>query len=174
MNRGILVAICLLIGTLAYGCSPGPKSGSNLPPLASPVPVSSSTQVVKLASSPLTITRNGSAEAVVTLTITPGYHINANPASFPYLIATELQPGKLDGITPGKPVYPSPVTRKFEFAEEPLAVYEGEALIKLPLRAASPAQDQFLMPIKVRVQACDNEKCFPPAMIESSIPVKLN
>jgi hypothetical protein len=175
MTRTLRLTICLLTTVLFAGCSHGTNTGStHSPPLASPEPISSSAQVVKISSSPITIKQNGSADAVVTVTISPGFHINANPATFPYLIATELQPGKLDGITSDKPVYPSPMTRKFQFAERPLAVYEGDAVIKLPLRTTLASPGQSLMPIKVRVQACDHEKCFPPVTIESSIPVKLN
>ena len=168
-----LFSLVLALGPTS--CSRGANPGStNWPPLASPAPISSSGQVVKVSSSPVAIKQNVSAQAVVTLTISPGFHINANPATFPYLIATELQPGKLDGITSDKPVYPSPMTRKFQFAERPLAVYEDDAVIKLPLRTTLASQGQSLMPIKVRVQACDHEKCFPPVTIETSIPVKLN
>src|ERR1700694_522751 len=68
------------------GCSRETQTGTNSRPLASPEPISSSEQAVKLSVWPVMIPPNGSADAVVTLTISPGYHINANPASFPYLI----------------------------------------------------------------------------------------
>jgi hypothetical protein len=174
MKRSLTKATLVLCLTLA-GCSHANIVSTHSPPLASPEPISSSAQVVKISSSPVAIPSNGSAEAVVTLSISPGFHINANPATFPYLIATELQ--KIsdpdDSITAGKPVYPPAVKRKFQFANEPLAVYEGDVSIKLPLRVRGSARS-YPISIEVRVQACDNEKCFPPVTIESSIPVKLN
>lgn len=118
---------------------------------------------------------NGSADAAVTLSIASGYHVNANPATFPYLIATQLQAAGGDGLSTGKPIYPAAVKKKFEFAPEPLAVYEGEAAIKLPLRAENNAtKGDRSLPVKVRVQACDSEKCYPPATIEGSIPINVD
>ena len=119
---------------------------------------------------------------MVTISISPGFHINGNPATFPYLVATELQ----SVIAPdqetlaGKPIYPAAEARKFTFADQPLSVYQGKIEIKLPLRLAGPIDDRpekgasLTLPIKVRVQACDEEKCYPPATIAGSIPITVN
>lgn len=116
----------------------------------------------------------GEAVASIKLTIASGYHINANPPSFPYLKATELEIEPSAGITPGKPVYPSSVTRKFAFSKDPLAVYEGETEIKLPLSAASDApKGAQTLKGKLRIQACDEEACYPPRTVETSIQVTI-
>jgi hypothetical protein len=111
----------------------------------------------------------------VTLTILPGFHINANPATFPYLIATELEAGNGFGvITAGKPVYPPAQKKRFQFAEEPLAVYEDTVNIKLPLSAASKTtREPISFAISVTVQACDQEKCYPPGRLNAMIPVEV-
>ena len=85
-----------------------------------------------------------------------------------------MQPGKADGITTDRPVYPAPIKKKFEFAEQLLDVYEGEAQISLVLHLAEATKGQHSVPIKVRVQACDNEKCYPPATLDDSIVVNVN
>jgi len=109
-----------------------------------------------------------SADLPIPIAIEPGYHINANPATFDYLIATELTVDKSDGITFGKPVYPTAETRKFQFAEEPLAVYEGNVQIKLPVQSALNAtKGNRTLSVRVRVQACDEEKCFPPDILKA-------
>jgi hypothetical protein len=116
----------------------------------------------------------GSAEASVKLTIASGYHINANPPSFSYLKATEITVEPGDGLTPGAPVYPASVTRKFAFSKDSLSVYEGEATIKLPLKAASTAKPGAqTLKGKLRIQACDEEACYPPRTMETSIPVTI-
>jgi hypothetical protein len=92
---------------------------------------------VKANAAPIEVTANSSAEASIKLLIAPGYHVNANPATYPYLIATEITAGKLAGLSTEKPKYPAAKTRKFEFAEEPLAVYEGETEVKLPLKVGA-------------------------------------
>ena len=130
--------------------------------------------VVRAEASKVEIKAGGSAEASVKLTIANGYHINANPPSFSYLKATELTVEPAEGITPDKPVYPASVSRKFAFAPDPLAVYEGEATIKLPLKAASNAQQgAHTLKGNLRIQACSEELCFQPRTIETAIPVTI-
>ncbi|HVF55981.1 MAG TPA: protein-disulfide reductase DsbD domain-containing protein, partial [Pyrinomonadaceae bacterium] len=85
----------------------------------------------------------------------------------------DVSPG--EGVTPGKPVYPASVNRKFSFDPKPLAVYEGSAAIKLPLRAeASAPKGKRTLMARVRVQPCNDQACFPPRTIETSIPVTIN
>jgi hypothetical protein len=130
------------------------------------------TDVVRVEIPNIEIKAGSSGEAAVKLTISSGYHINANPPSFSYLKATELNVESSAGITVGQPVYPSSVTRKFAFSKDPLAVYEGETAIKLPLSAAGNAQKGAqMLKGKLRIQACDEEACYPPRTIETAIPV---
>jgi hypothetical protein len=108
------------------------------------------------------------------ISISPGFHVNANPATFSYLIATEVTAGKIAGIAVGTPSYPTAKKKKFQFAEQPLAVYEGDVPIKLNLRAEKGAlAGTQSLPITVKVQACDEQQCFPPATLNSSISVTL-
>jgi DsbC/DsbD-like thiol-disulfide interchange protein len=134
--------------------------------------VSLSSDVVKISSSAAQIPRNGSAVAVLNLSISPGFHVNANPATFSYLIPTQLTTGKVEGIAVGTPVYPAAVTKKFQFAQQPLAVYQGVVPISLNLSAeTNAAAGPRSLPVNVRVQACDEEQCFPPATINTTISV---
>ncbi|HKC64452.1 MAG TPA: protein-disulfide reductase DsbD N-terminal domain-containing protein [Pyrinomonadaceae bacterium] len=132
--------------------------------------------VVRAEASNVEIKAGGSGEASVKLTVASGYHINANPPSFPYLKATELTVDAGEGVTAGKPVYPAGVSRQFAFSKEgPLSVYEGETAIKLPLTAAGNAK-KGAQTLKghLRIQACNEEACFPPRTIETPIPVTVN
>jgi thiol:disulfide interchange protein DsbD len=177
-TRKFVLAISALVLVFA-GCSRrsdgGISSGTGgWPGSASPPEISSSAQVVKVRITPANLSTQGSAEAIVRLSITPGYHVNANPASFSYLIPTELTAADTDGISVGKPIYPKAETHKFQFAEEPLAVYQGDVEVKLPLRAGPGATPgSHLLPLSVRIQACDTEKCFPPANIEAQVSVEI-
>jgi len=128
--------------------------------------------VVTVEAPPVEINSGASAETIVRLRIDHGYHINANPASFSYLIATELNIPKADGISAANVNYPQPLTRKFSFSEEALAVYENEADLKVTLLAdASAKQGQTSLPAKLRIQACDDQVCYPPGSIAVAIPV---
>ena len=121
-----------------------------------------------------TITKGQSGEAVVRLKIDHGYHVNANPPSFAYLIPTELQIPPAAGITVGSITYPQALTKKFSFAEQPLAVYEGEVEVKAKLSAAASATvGVHNLSAKLRVQACDDQVCYAPGSIDLSLPVSI-
>ena len=177
MNRSFSVALYLALGFVLEGCTHGIHSGTGgWPPASSTAPagISSSASVVNVRAADISIPAGGNADATVTLSISPGYHINANPATFPYLIATAVNPGKAEGIIAGTPIYPIAQKKKFQFAEEPLAVYEGEAQIRLPLRVeANAGKGARSLAIDVRVQACDSEKCYAPATLNGTINVSV-
>lgn len=166
------LAVLLLTGILALsGCknSPGPVTASSSP---APKDISSSDQVVKAFGH---FIPSASTPASIELVISPGFHVNANPATFPYLIATEVQPGKTEGITVmDKLTYPPPKMETFSFADQPLAVYEGNVTIPIPLTAAPGTKGQRTIPFKIRVQACDNEKCYPPATLDAALAVDVD
>lgn len=184
----VLTAFVLLLA----GCNRnqgGISAGTGGLPAASPqaAEISSSSQVVKVETAATALPREGSADATVKLTILPGYHVNANPATFPNLIPTEVQQAPdPDGFCPtmGKPIYPAASKTKFDFEDEPLAVYEGVIEVKVPLRLSKPSEKgcnaypakgaHGSLPIKITIQACDHEKCFPPAKIDAMIPVEVN
>jgi uncharacterized protein len=96
---------------------------------------------------------------VVTVEIDRGFHINANPASFDYLIPTML---KVTNQTPLRVVYPRPVRFKPKFADEVLDVYEGTIRITAEFPQGTLARTPYLLGA-VTAQACTDEICLPPA-----------
>ena len=85
LPSALLLAIMLVLSAACKSSPPTPAAKE----------ISSSDQVVKAFSH---FIPSASPPANVELVISPGFHVNANPATFPYLIATEIQPGKVDGI----------------------------------------------------------------------------
>lgn len=182
------LTLLLLCAPLALGaCGGGGGSNTSNAPavnaaiaVASPSPAASAApspkaQVVTASAGEAKLDAGGTGEAEVTLDIAAGYHVNANPASDKYYIPTALSAEPQDGLTPGKPAYPKSVSRKFQFSEKPLAVYEGRAVIKLPLRAdKSAAKGSHTLRATIRVQPCNDEACLQPLNIEASIPVTIN
>jgi len=166
----LAAALCLTAVLAFSGCRnsrvPSTSSSQNSKQ------VSSSDQVVKAYAHFIpTAPTPGSVELV----ISPGFHVNANPATFSYLIATEVQPGKADGITVAdKLTYPPGKMETFPFADQPLAVYEGSVTIPIPITPAPGARGQRSIPFKIRVQACDSEQCYPPATLDASLPIDLD
>ena len=133
-----------------------------------------SADVVKASVSPITIESGGTTDALVKLTIQDGYHINANPPTYPYLKATELEVPASGGISLVTVAYPSALKRKFAFAEEPLGVYEGTADLKATLKADTTAKPgEQSIPAQLRIQACDEQVCYPPGTLELAIPVSI-
>ena len=153
------------------GCSKPATNPRPAAPQTSQREVRSSADVVTLGGTGTAISGDKEGEALVMLNIEPGYHVNANPATYQYLIATEVTPGKAEGVEVGKVIYPPAKKQKFQFAEEPLAVYEGDIEVRLPFKVAG--KGSRTLPLKVRVQACDHEKCFPPATLDTSVSIEV-
>ena len=182
MTRSTQLTIaCLLLLLVASACSkPIQNSGSESPTapagthaLAEDKHIAS-VDVVKAAPQPVELAAGSSGEMRVRLTIQSGYHINANPPTYPYLIATALQISPADGVSLGPVTYPKPLSRKFVFAEKPLAVYEGETEVKATLKADKSARPgQHSQAVKLRIQACDEQVCYPPGTLDLMIPVTI-
>jgi hypothetical protein len=165
---------CLLL--VAAGCRNEPAPKPAVPPEVSPVatpaisrPVSSA-DVVKASVAPIEISAGTAGEANLSISIAQGYHVNANPATFPYLIATAVTAEQSTGITVGKPVYPAALMKTFSFEKQPLSVYEGTTAVKLPLQlAGNAAKGPRSIPLAVRVQACDDAACYAPATLNPAL-----
>ena len=60
------------------------------------------------------------------------------------------------------------------FAEKPLDVYEGETELKVLLKAAKSSKPgNHSLAGKLRIQACDDQVCYPPGSLEVMIPVMI-
>lgn len=173
--------LCLLLLLVASACSkPVQNSGTESPtaPAGSPTLKEdkrvTSVGVVKVVAQPVEVAGGSSGEATVRLTIQDGYHINANPPTYRYLIATTLDVSPGEGVSVAGTVYPKPIDRKFVFAEQPLAVYEGETEVKATVTAEKSAKTgQQSLPAKLRIQACDEAVCYAPGTIDLVIPVNV-
>lgn len=161
--RAISFLLCLLV----VGCSNSP------PPANTPQRQGvTSVGVVKATPAPATLMRGESGEAIVRLKIDDGFHVNANPPSFDYLIATELNLTPGTGISVDSVNYPNGLTKKFSFSDEPLIVYEGETDLKVRLTAAKTVQPgEHNLSAKLRVQACDDQVCYAPGTMDLTLPV---
>jgi hypothetical protein len=130
--------------------------------------------IVRASVEPLEMRVGETAETNVRLSITSGYHVNANPATEKFLIPTALNVKPEAGITVDKITYPQPLKKKFPFAEVPLDVYEGDAVIKFTLHAPLDAKPgQHTLRADIRVQPCDDEKCYPPSTIATGVAVTI-
>ena len=171
-----IAAVLLLLVTIA-ACSRSAVNNQNqgaTSNTAGKPPRIASVDVVKATPQQADIPAGGSADTTVDLKIQNGYHVNANPPSYPYLKATELDIPSSSGISVGFISYPTPIKKKFSFAEGTLAVYEGETTLRVRLKAdKSAAPGTHNLAGKLRVQACDDQVCYPPGTIDVAIPVTI-
>jgi DsbC/DsbD-like thiol-disulfide interchange protein len=131
-----------------------------------------SESVVKVLTSPVEIPAGGTADAIIQINVQNGYHINANPPTYPYLKPTEVELQPTNGMSVGFITYPTPLTKQFPFAEKPLAIYEGSTQVKVLLKASpTTKKESSNLSGKLKVQACDDQVCYPPGEIELTVPV---
>jgi len=144
------------------------------PAIPSPAQGIKSESVVRFVAEPVEIAAGNSAEAAVRLNIQSGYHLNANPPTYSYLKATELEFNPAAGLSVGYISYPDPIVKKFPFAEKPIAIYEGDINVKVLLKAATSAK-QGLSNLAgiLKVQACDDQVCYPPGELHVTVPVTI-
>jgi uncharacterized protein len=100
---------------------------------------------------------------IVTLKVDDGYHINANPASFDYLIPTSVA---FDSLKPSRIDYPKSVRFKAAFAPDGLDVYEGTVSLVATFPKGSLKGQQKIQGAAM-VQACNTQICLP----SSKLPV---
>jgi len=102
---------------------------------------------------------SGVITATVRLTIDEPYHINAHEPTEAWLIPTEVSAAGEGWAV--EAAYPDAELKKFAFADEPLAVYEGGVAITVTL---TPAEGAGAAPpaLSVRFQPCTDEACLRP------------
>ena len=176
MSKPILVFVAVLLCLTGCSRSKSPTSASATAESSGATPQPGqprhSVDVVKANARDVTIKAGSDGDAIVQLIIQNGYHINANPPTFAYLKATELELPPSPGVSVSFIVYPNPLTKTFPFAEKPLAVYEGVTDIKARLKVdKSTKPGQHDLQAKVQVQACDNQVCYAPGTLEITIPL---
>ena len=170
------IVLTLIIASMVTACSKSANTSNNKttvqPAADNAVKRIASADVVKAVPERVEVRAGGSVEVPVRLTIQSGYHLNANPPTYPYLIPTALEIAPAAGISAARITYPPPINAKFAFAEAPLAVYEGETEIRATLTADNSAKPgEYSLSAKLRIQACDDQVCYPPGTRDLTIPV---
>ena len=101
-----------------------------------------------------------------------GWHVNAHEPSADYLIPTSLQLKAPPGLKISEATYPDGEMVTFEFADEPLLVYEGRFYILLTISAAAGADtgSRWLEGI-LSYQPCSDRICLPPADVPFEIEI---
>lgn len=163
MNRpGPLIRAARLVLALAALPAAAHAQFGDFPPPA---------ELVTVRAAAVAARAGGTSEAVITLRILDTWHIHANPAANENMIATEVVIGAVNGVAPGRPVYPAPHIVKLAFDEEPLLVWDGETTVRIPLAVAPHVPDgSRTLKGEVRFQACNDAVCLAPARVAFEVP----
>jgi uncharacterized protein YyaL (SSP411 family) len=105
------------------------------------------------------------SEIIVKFAIDAGYHANANPATFNYLIPTQLE---IEGHPELAVAYPAASMIRPKFAPDGLAVYEGTTWLRIHVGHSNLLAEQNLT-VDLTVQLCNDDGCLPPDTIQ--IPI---
>lgn len=126
--------------------------------------------VVTVEAAPVRLVPGVSAEARIAVEVAEGFHLQANPASEEYLVATKLEVPGGEGVETGRPIYPRGRPYRLKGALDALSTYEARFEIRLPLKAsAAAAPGEHVLRGTLHYQACDAKTCLFPA----SLPVGL-
>lgn len=103
-------------------------------------------------------------QAAIVMEIPSGYHVNANRPLNKYSIPTSLKIESSSGARVGAVMYPRAIVRKLQAVNnEPLAVYEGRAILRFSVTVPASYQEGSLhLKARLRYQSCNDEVCFPP------------
>lgn len=105
------------------------------------------------------------ARIVAVVAVAKGFHVNAHRPDEEFLIPTVLTLAS-PGVTFDQPEYPTPIAQRFAFAgDKPLLVYDGRFEI---VARAHPAPSAPIE-LRLRYQACDDERCLPPATAQATL-----
>ena len=128
------------------------------------------TQRFSAAHVDLDATRDGDT-IQIELDIASEWHINANPASFDFLIPTDIKVFANGVLLSTELVYP-PGDELDVGLEDPIRVYSGK--VKL-IAALDEVVDNDVPTVEAVVQACnDSGLCLPPSTLSTSIPSTVN
>lgn len=108
------------------------------------------------------IEKGSATEAVLTVTLEKGWHVNANDPDRPFLIPTTLEIADAEKVGVASVRYPDAVVHGLAFAPgTPLRLYEGTFAIRVRLAGEVPARFDATLGF----QACSDETCLPPRTV---------
>ena len=111
-------------------------------------------------------------QAAVVMEIPAGYHVNANRPLNKYSIPTSLKIDASGGLRVGPVIYPRAIVRKLQATNnEPLAVYEGRAILRFNVTVPASYQGSVSLNLHLRFQSCNDEVCFPPKTQEMNMGI---
>jgi thiol:disulfide interchange protein DsbD len=110
-------------------------------------------------------------ELVIPAAVLKGHHIQANPATLPNLIPTELSLETLEGIEVKPTVYPKSKPWRLASAGKEIQTFDGKVEFKVGVVAKNVKPGKYELKGSLRYQACDEKNCFFPSTVPVTVPL---
>jgi DsbC/DsbD-like thiol-disulfide interchange protein len=118
--------------------------------------------------------RGRTVQAAIVVNIPSGYHINSNRPLSKFLIPTSLKIEAPGGIRVSPASYPRATVRRFSFSADPLAVYEGRAVMRFNVTIPANFSNGVVeLRARLKYQSCNDEACFAPVTREIQMPIAI-
>lgn len=120
---------------------------------------------------PVTAKVGQTVSVVVSGKINPGFHVNADKQSDPYLIPLKLT--WTDGaFEKASVIYPKSESAKLQFSEKPVNILSGDLKIETRFKVAAKAASGTVTG-KLRFQACNDHECLIPRTLDVVVPLEI-
>jgi thiol:disulfide interchange protein len=151
-----LAGACILSSTI-YAQPPRPEKAS-----------------VQLAVDRTAYESGSTARVAALVSIEHGWHVNSHQPTFDYLIPTVLDMKVPSGWPEETVQYPKDEMQAFAFADQPLAVYDGDIVIlsEVKIPPGTP-QGTVSLTASLRYQACNDSQCLPPVTTTAEVQLTI-
>jgi len=138
-------------------------------------PQSSPDKVISIkVKAPKVISADSLLEADIVLQIKDGWHINSNKPLDENMSPTVVSLKNNHDVNIIRIIYPEPVITKLQFSQSQMALYEGEAIVKIQLMVNKGVKKKSLkLEGQVQFQPCDNQTCLFPASKAFTFELKI-
>ena len=120
------------------------------------------------------VPRGTTVQAALVMDIPGGFHVNSSRPLSSFSVPTTVKIDVPRGVRVSAVTFPRAQVRKLSFSNDPLAVYEGRAVVRFNVTV--PANQEIGMielRARVRYQSCNDEVCFPPVTREVTMPIAI-
>jgi hypothetical protein len=132
------------------------------------------TNVLKMGRAETAKAKIGSTvEVKIPFELAPGYHVNSNTPSDPYLIPLKLT-WQQGSVAATDVAFPKPTLEKYSFSPTPLSVFSGTFFVTTKFKIApTAAPGPTAAKGQLRYQACNDRECLAPKTIDVSAQLDL-
>lgn len=119
--------------------------------------------------------QGGTYPLIISLTVRPGYHINAQRPAEPDLYPTSLMWPQAADLSFTPAVFPAPHPFKPSFSDKPFDVLDGTVMVRGTFKvAATAAPGPHQLKAQVKFQACDDQSCLMPETLEVPLAITVS